>query len=74
MFSLSFWKDAVERAVKSAAQAVLLALGGSEVANLFTIDWRIALGAALAGALISLLTSIASAPFGERGSASLITG
>jgi hypothetical protein len=72
MYSLTFWKDALERALKSAAQAVLLAWGGGDaIANLFVMDFQLALGAALGGAALSLLTSIISAPIGKPG-ASLV--
>jgi hypothetical protein len=72
MFTLNFWKDAAERALKTAAQAILLALGGSEVANLFTLNWTIVGQAALSGAVLSLLSSIISAPFAVKGTASLV--
>lgn len=73
MFQLSFWKDAAERALKTAAQALLLAFGATTgPVNLYEWDWAVGGGAAAAGAVISLLTSIASAPFGNRGDASLV--
>jgi membrane associated rhomboid family serine protease len=73
MFTFAFWRQALERALKSAAQAVLLAWGGGDlVANLFELDASIALGAALGGAVLSVLTSIISLPVGEEGSPSAI--
>lgn len=74
MWTLAFWKDTAERAVKTAAQAVILGLGLAQGANLFEMDWRAALGLAAGGAVLSLLTSIVSAPFGNKGTASLDTG
>ena len=73
MFSLSFWRDAIERSVKTAAQAVVLGLGFAEGFNAFDIDWQLALGFAAGGAVLSLLTSLGSAPFGDKaGSASVL--
>ena len=72
IFSGSFWRDATERASKSAAQAALLALGGG-AANVLTLDWFTLGGAAGGGALLSLLTSLASAGIANRGTASLTT-
>jgi len=69
-----FWKDAVERAVKTAAQAGILAIGASEGFNLFDLDWRSFAGFALGGAFLSLLMSVASAGVGDNDSASLVKG
>jgi hypothetical protein len=72
MFSILFWQNVLERAVKTAAQAAVLAAGGG-MANLFSLDWRILVGAAAGGALLSVLTSLGSEalPFGNVGTASL---
>ncbi len=72
MWTIVFWKETADRGIKSAAQAVILGLGLGEGLNAFTVDWRLALGFALGGALLSLLTSVISAPFGVRGAASII--
>ena len=73
IYSRAFWRDASERSVKSAAQAAILALGGSAV-NVLTLDWATLAGAAGGGALLSLLTSLASAGITGRDSASLAGG
>ena len=54
------WADAVERAVKTAAQTALAAgvVGATDVAS---ISWAALVSASAVGALASLLTSIASA-------------
>lgn len=70
IYSVSFWKDAGERAAKSAAQAGLLVLGGDAI-NVITLDWLTLGGAFGGGALLSLLTSVASAGIANRGTASL---
>lgn len=83
-FSKVFWQDASERAIKTAAQAVLLALGfgigtgvvdGTEMTqsvNAFLLDWRTLIGFALGGALVSYLFSIATAQFTKGNSASVV--
>ena len=72
MFTVSFWKDALERAVKTAAQAVILGLGLGEGFNAFEVDWGLAAGFAAGGAILSVLTSVVSAPIGTKGTASLV--
>ena len=70
IYSLSFWKDAGERAAKSAAQAAVLALGGDAI-NVWNVDLQTVSGLGLGGAVLSLLTSVASAGLANRGTASL---
>jgi len=72
MFSVAFWKSAGERCAKSAAQALLLAWGGDQVFNLFTISPLAALGVAGGAAVLSVLTSVVSAPVADDGSPSLV--
>ena len=72
MFSMSWLRDAIERALKSAAQAIVLALGASQGFDLFAADWQNVAGIAAGAAVLSVLTSVISAPFGVRGSASLV--
>jgi hypothetical protein len=64
MFTRLFWKDAVERAVKSAAQAGILALGG-DAANVLSLEWLTFGGAVGGAALLSLLMSLASTARGD---------
>lgn len=72
MFSLVFWKLAAERAIKSAAQAAIVVFGTAEVTDAFTFNWKAAAGAAGAGAVLSVLTSVASAPFGPDDEPSVV--
>ncbi len=72
MFTKSFWLETVDRLVKSAAQGVILGLGLAEGFNLFEMDVAAALGFAGGAALLSLLTSLISAPFNQKGTPSLI--
>lgn len=60
IFTKAFWRDAAERAIKTAAQAAAVVITGSAV-SLWTIDYKILLSAVVLGAAYSVLTSIASA-------------
>jgi hypothetical protein len=71
MTRLTFWIDAAERAVKTAAQSALLALGADKVLNAMSADWANVGAFALGGLVLSLLTSIASAPVSGLSPASI---
>ena len=60
IWTKAFWKAASERAIKTAAQSGLLVIGADQL-NILTLDWVNLGGFAAGGALISVLTSIASA-------------
>ena len=64
MLTKNFWKQAGERALKSAAQAAVgtFILDGFNALN---ADWKLAGGAALGGAILSVLTSIITSSGGE---------
>ena len=63
-----FWRQAFERAVKTAAQSAALAIGGGAIAgaagsievNAFLLNYGGILGFALGGALLSIITSLGS--------------
>lgn len=65
MFTLKFWKESTERALKTFAQFILV-LGTANTFNVFEIDWKTNLGLALGGALLSYATSIVSANVGPK--------
>ncbi len=71
MFTAQFWKDAAERSVKTFAQAAGALLAGDGV-GLMDVSWLQVASIAGMAAVVSLLTSIASAPVGASGTASLI--
>lgn len=61
IWTVAFWKAAAERAIKTAAQSAVLAVGADSLgANALTFDWVTMGGFALGGAVLSLLTSVAS--------------
>lgn len=66
MTTSAFWKAAAERAAKTAAQSALLVLAAEQV-NALTVGWTDVAGFALGGAVLSLLTSIASNGIGGPG-------
>ena len=62
LFRLAFWADAAERAIKTAAQVALVAIGQDAVgADLWGANLGNVAALAASAALVSLLTSIASA-------------
>ncbi len=72
MFSTTFLRETGERALKSAAQALLGLWALDAGFNVVNADFGMALGIAGGAAVLSVLTSVVSAPFGKSGSASLV--
>ena len=64
MLSQAFWIAALERAIKTAAQAAILVLGADQV-NAMAASWGDVLGFAVGGFVLSVLTSLASSPLGS---------
>lgn len=72
MFKKQFWKEAFERAVKTAAQVAAIGLGASATGVLDVNALAAVGGGALTGFVLSILTSLASAPLGPGDSASVV--
>ena len=72
MFTATFWKSAAERAIKTVAQALIAVLAATTF-DWFTADWQAIAGTAATAGVLSLLSSIASAGIGDKGSTSLLT-
>lgn len=72
MWTKKFWKETAERAIKSAAQS-LLGLWALDGFNVLHADFVLGAGVAGGAALLSLLTSIVSLPFGATGSPSAVS-
>jgi hypothetical protein len=68
MFTIKFWKDAAERAIRTAAQA-LLALWATDVTGVLAVDWLQAGSVAALAALTSVLMSIVATGVGDKDSA-----
>ena len=73
MFTTSFWKSAAERAIKTVAQALIAVLAATTF-DWFTADWQAIAGTAATAGVLSLLSSIASAGIGDKGTPSIIAG
>ena len=71
MFTKSFWKAAAERAIKTVAQALIAVIAASQF-NWLSADWQSVLGTAATAGVLSLLTSIASAGVGDKGTPSAV--
>jgi hypothetical protein len=70
MLTVDFWKDSAERAIKTIAQA-LVALISADTMNVLAVDVGQLVGVSLGAGIVSLLTSIASANYGD-GTPSLV--
>ncbi len=71
MFTYRFWQLASERAVKTFAQSLVAILSATGF-GLLTAPWSTVLSTAGMAAVLSVLTSMASAPVGEPNSPSLL--
>lgn len=73
-YGRSFWRQAWERALKTAAQTAVLAIGADATNYLPGVVNRpgILLGALGGGFLLSVLTSVATAPVGPEGTPSAV--
>jgi hypothetical protein len=71
MFTKLFWKDAIERAISTAAQAAILAIGG-QGASIVDPGWLVALGFAAGGFVLSIIKSLAAGAIGSPNSASFV--
>ena len=70
--SKQFWLAVFERAVKTFAQTLIAVLGVG-VLDILKTDWVQSLSISAGAALLSVLTSIASAEFGKLSGPSLTT-
>ncbi|MFB7845534.1 holin [Streptomyces sp. NPDC056053] len=66
MFTLAFWTAAGERAVRTAAQTLLAAVGLT-AADVLDADWGQALALSGGAALLAVLTAISAAGAGAYG-------
>ncbi len=71
MFTIRFWKQAAERAAKTAAQSAILIMGADQI-DIAQANLQRVLAFAVGGAVLSLLTSLASLPLSPRGTPSLV--
>lgn len=74
MLTSAFWVGALDRAVKSFAQTLLLIWGAGSGLDLLHVDFGSAISLGAGAAVLSVLTSIVSAPLGNKGSTSALPG
>ena len=73
MFTSAFWKLAVERAIKTVAQALVAVFAASQF-DWFSADGQAILGTAATAGVLSILMSVASIGVGDKGTPSLVPG
>lgn len=71
MFTVSFWKDAAERAVASVAGAAVAVLSAGSL-GLFEVDFANLASVSLLAGAVSILKALAASKVGELGTASLV--
>ena len=72
LWTLGFWKDAGERAIKTFVQTLAAALFvGSTTKGIEALPWLPALSVSASAMVLSMLTSVASLGVGNSGTASL---
>lgn len=72
MWTTSFWKQAAERAAKSAAQA-LIGLWPLDKFDVLDADFRLAAGVAAGAVVLSLLSSVITAGVGQKNDPSAVS-
>jgi hypothetical protein len=73
LFTKTFLLAALERAIKTTCQALIVVVGAAQF-DVFTANWQSLASVAAAAFFLSVLTSVASEPFGPSGSPSVVTG
>jgi Mg/Co/Ni transporter MgtE len=73
LFTPEFWRDAAERAVRTAAQTGLALVTATAGLGLTDIDWAATASIVGLATLASVLTSVATSGVGPTGTASVVT-
>ena len=71
MLTCKFWKQAVERAIKTFAQAAIAVITGNEL-GMLAVDWIKVISVAGLAAVISVLTSLGSEAITRTATPSLV--
>lgn len=72
MWTKKFWSDALERAIRSSAQAPVSAWTIGKISNIYDINIKAAFGVAGFAFLLSLIMSLGASQIGSESSASLV--
>lgn len=70
MFTQTFWKSAIERAIRTFCQTLVAVVGAAQF-DWMSADWQSLLVTSGIAAGLSVLTSVAGVNVGEKGSASV---
>jgi hypothetical protein len=70
MFTQTFWKSAIERAVRTFCQT-LVAVAGASQFDWMSADWQTLVATSAVAAGLSVLTSVAGVNVGDKGSTSV---
>lgn len=70
MFTIEFWRDALERAIATFAQTII-ALAGVNISDAISLDWVAILIAGLIAAGLSILKGLAASKLGNQTNPSL---
>jgi hypothetical protein len=71
-YGRNFWRQALERALKTGVQSMLLLVPADSFNVLDVDDWRLVAAAGLTGAVLSFGTSIVTAPIGPADDPSIV--
>ena len=71
LFTAYFWKGALERAIRTYAQALFAILTGGMIVT-DTRQWKEALLSSAVAAVLSVLTSIVASGIGDKGTPSFV--
>lgn len=67
MWTVQFWKNTAELVLRGAAIGAVTGMGGSAL-DAWHLNWATIGGMALSGGFLSLVTSLSSSQFGQKGS------
>jgi hypothetical protein len=66
IWTLDYWKTTGELALRSAAQFALVGMGVGPVTDAWHLPWKVTVGMAVSGAIVSVLTSLSSTDVGRK--------
>ena len=61
MWTIEFWKDTAERAIKTAAQTAAAVLASDQVLGILSVDWVDTIQVAALAAVSAVLTAVGAA-------------